>query len=131
MLYQWEGSTIATVYFTDYQRNRSINYNVHEMQQHITSVLQSLHWPLVKERVHFKILVLTFKAVHGPAPDYISCLISVQLPSCHVELLLKPFNIKTYKTLGERAFLLQCHLCSVLCLAKSEKKILLTDLRLY
>ncbi len=32
---------------------------------HITSVLASLHWLLVPFRIHFKILVLTFRALHG------------------------------------------------------------------
>ena len=40
----------------------------------ITPVLQSLHWLPVKERVTFKILTLSFKAIHGLAPDYIQSL---------------------------------------------------------
>ena len=45
---------------------------------HITPVLRELHWLPVKYRIHFKILLLTFKALHGIAPSYISDLIKVK-----------------------------------------------------
>ena len=38
---------------------------------HITPVLKSLHWLPVKARIHFKILLLMFKAVNGLAPHYL------------------------------------------------------------
>ena len=58
--------------------------------------------------MQFKILMLTFKAIHGIAPDYINCLVAVKQPSCYAlrrnnELLLQPFNVKTYRMLGDRA----------------------------
>ena len=34
---------------------------------HITPVLRKLHWLPVKYRINFKILLLTFKALHGIA----------------------------------------------------------------
>ena len=43
---------------------------------HITPVLHQLHWLPIKYRIEFKILLLTFKAIHGMAPDYICKLIS-------------------------------------------------------
>ena len=45
---------------------------------HILPVLQELHWLPVKFRIHFKILLLTFKALNGMAPAYISDLIDVR-----------------------------------------------------
>ena len=45
---------------------------------HITPLLKSLHWLPVKYRIVFKILLITFKAIHGLAPAYISELISVR-----------------------------------------------------
>ena len=45
---------------------------------HITPVLRELHWLPVKYRINFKILLLTFKALHGIAPSYISDLIKVK-----------------------------------------------------
>jgi hypothetical protein len=42
---------------------------------HITPVLGSLHWLPVKARADFKILLLTYKALHGLAPTYLSDLV--------------------------------------------------------
>ena len=47
----------------------------------ITPVLQELHWLPIKFRIQFKILVITFKAIHGMAPDYICNLISIKKKS--------------------------------------------------
>ena len=41
---------------------------------HITPILTELHWLPIKYRIEFKIL-LTFKAVHGLAPGYVTSLI--------------------------------------------------------
>ena len=41
-------------------------------------VLHDLHWLPVKYRVHFKMLLLTFKALNGMAPASISDLINVK-----------------------------------------------------
>ena len=40
-------------------------------RSHITPVLSALHWLPVKFRIDFKILVLTFRALNGQAPQYI------------------------------------------------------------
>ena len=45
---------------------------------HITPVLQELHWLPVRYRKHFKILVLTLKGLNGMAPTYISDLINIR-----------------------------------------------------
>ena len=75
----------------------------------VTLVLRSLHWLPVKERVTFKILALSFKAIHGLAPDYTQSLVTLQCPSHYSlrrnnECFLKPYGKKTLKTLGDRAF---------------------------
>ena len=77
---------------------------------HISPVLFSLHWLPVKFRIDFKILIITFKAIHGQAPDYICNLIKVRNFSTYglrsnSELLLAPPSTKTKKTLGDRAFI--------------------------
>ena len=75
----------------------------------ITPLLRSLHWLPVKYRIDFKILLLTFKAIHKIAPDYISNLISLKgstrysLRSSNTMLLSVPSG-KSLKTLGDRAF---------------------------
>ena len=74
---------------------------------HITPILRDLHWLRVSERIKFKILLLTFKALHQQSPTYIQDLITRYLPSRSLRssstLSLNPvsFNVKTY---GSRAF---------------------------
>ena len=43
---------------------------------HITPLLRALHWLPVAYRIVFKILLLTFKAIHKLTPTYISELVS-------------------------------------------------------
>ena len=38
---------------------------------HVTSLLRELHWLPVAFRVRFKVLVTTFKALHGKGPRYL------------------------------------------------------------
>ena len=76
---------------------------------HVTPALYDLHWLPVHARIHFKILVLTFKAIHRLAPPYISDLISVGPKSSYnlrsnSSLLLEPPKEKMLATLGARSF---------------------------
>ena len=75
---------------------------------HITPVLRTFHWLPIKQRVQFKMLILVFKAINGLAPNYITNLVNI-CPSKYLlrrknEILLEPYNGKTKKTLGDRAF---------------------------
>ena len=76
---------------------------------HITPVLESLHWLPIKYRIHFKIVLLTFKCIYGLAPQYLVKLISIRtnsrysLRSCD-SLSLTPPSGKCLATLGDRAF---------------------------
>ncbi len=45
-------------------------------REHITPVLYDLHWLRVRQRIMFKILLLTYKALNGKAPAYISEMLS-------------------------------------------------------
>ena len=45
---------------------------------HITPVLRELHWLPVKERIDFKILLLTFKALNNMAPAYLKDTLRLQ-----------------------------------------------------
>ena len=47
---------------------------------HITPLLIALHWLPIRYRILYKVLVLTFQAVHNLAPVYITDLISVDEP---------------------------------------------------
>ena len=45
------------------------------MRDHITPVLRELHWLPVTTRIEYKIILLTYKALHGLAPSYLSDLL--------------------------------------------------------
>ena len=44
-------------------------------------LLRSLHWLSVKYRVHLKICLLMYKALHEEQPVYLRSLIAISLPS--------------------------------------------------
>ena len=73
----------------------------------ITPALKELHWLPVEQRIKFKILCLTFKALNGLAPDYIVDLIKPYSPtwtlcSADQRLLCVP-KVHT-KKFGEQTF---------------------------
>ena len=76
-------------------------------REHISPILYDLHWLPVRERIIFKVLLVTFKALHGLAPSYIGNLIKKYNPcrslrSSSKGLLAVPTsNLQTY---GDRAF---------------------------
>ncbi len=77
------------------------------MRDHITPVLVSLHWLPVSFRVDFKILMLTYKALHGLAPQYLSELLIPYTPtrdlrSSETGLLTVPLT--RLRLMGDRAF---------------------------
>ena len=78
---------------------------------HISPILCTLHWLPVEFRIHFKIITITFKAIHGQAPVYLQELIGKReeerynLRSCAMGIMLQTPSILTKKTLGDLAFL--------------------------
>jgi len=38
---------------------------------HITPILQTLHWLPVRQRIHFKILLITYQSINDMAPEYL------------------------------------------------------------
>ena len=68
--------------------------------EHVTPILKRLHWLPVRARIDFKILLLTFKALHNQAPDYIKYLLIVCKPgrslrsSLHKLLVIPPTKSK-------------------------------------
>ena len=49
---------------------------------HISLTLKELHWLPIEARVEFKILLLTFKALNGTAPLYLSNLVKIKENAC-------------------------------------------------
>ncbi len=74
---------------------------------HITPVLVELHWLPVCQHILFKVLVITYKAINGLAPSYISDLINIHMPSRSLRSSTKlQLSIPHYKSTsyGSRAF---------------------------
>ena len=71
------------------------------------SLLKTLHWLPVSFRIDFKILLLTFKCIHGLAPSYLSELVNVRCLDRTLRssggLVLDVPKSRT-KTFGDRAF---------------------------
>ena len=73
----------------------------------ITPLLKELHWLLVQERIVFKILLITYKALNNLSPSYISSLLNRYIPSRSLRSSSKSLlqvprsNLKSY---GDRAF---------------------------
>jgi len=38
---------------------------------HFTPILQKLHWLPIRQRIHFKILLITDKSINDMAPEYL------------------------------------------------------------
>ena len=103
---------VPTVHLSKIQRiqnsaARLITYT--PRYSHITPVLYALHWLPVRFRICYKIAVITFKAIHNLAPEYLKNLINVRqclrynLRSNNGIVLHDP-SAKFKRTLGNRSF---------------------------
>ena len=76
--------------------------------EHITPVLKTLHWLPIHERTIYKLLLLTYKAVHGMSPVYIADKILLYKPSYNTrsssKLLLDYTRKSSTKYYGDRTF---------------------------
>ena len=76
-------------------------------RDHITPILMHLHWLPVQFRIQYKILLLTFKSLHGLAPQYLADLITINCPtrslrsSLGITLKVPRTRLKSY---GDRSF---------------------------
>ena len=72
---------------------------------HVTPLLKQLHWLPIRQRIHYKLFLLRFKAQHDLAPSYLQdCIIPYSpcrpLRTKHL-LVVPPTKLKTY---GDRSF---------------------------
>ena len=75
---------------------------------HISPLLCDLHWLPVKSWIEFKILLITFKAIHGLAPKYLCDLLTFKSSSYNLrssDSILLSMPAVWSKTLGDRAFM--------------------------
>ena len=76
---------------------------------HIAPLLKELHWLPVTYRIQFKVILITFKALHDMAPSYIFSLVHVRQNTKHSlqpnnAILLTPLLKKSAATTGDRLF---------------------------
>ena len=75
---------------------------------HITPIMRDLHWLPIRALINFKVLLLTFKALHSLAPQYLRSLISIKTSCYNLRgsntLLLAMPSVKSKATLGDQAF---------------------------
>ena len=68
---------------------------------HITSILRSLHWLRITERIEYKLLSLRYKVLTTTQPSYLHKLISIQRPrstrSSSVVTLVRPASSSSLK----------------------------------
>ena len=85
-----------------YERG-SQSYQLPVKFDHATPLLIELHWLPVRQRIVVKILLYTFKALHGVTPIYLTELISPYALRSADQLLLEQPTHKL-KSIGLRAF---------------------------
>jgi len=74
---------------------------------HITPVLQKLHWLPVTQRINFKLLLLIYKAIIKEAPDYICKLIEIKTSQRALRLsddILLEVPVSRLKNFGDASF---------------------------
>ena len=104
LLYNLPNSQIAQLQKLQNAAARIVSLS--NKRNHITPVMNSLHWLPVKERILFKILLLVNHIINGTAPDYNKSLIHQYQPtrtlrSSQSGLLQIPLSKKSW---GDRAF---------------------------
>ncbi len=74
---------------------------------HITPVLNELHWLPVQQRIKFKILLIIWKSINSQAPSYLSRLVSFYQRDSRLRSLRDPLTLNTptcSKSVGRGAF---------------------------
>ena len=78
-----------------------------KIRKHITPILFKLHWLPVKQRITFKLLLMTFKIIHNYAPKYLTELLESYSPRRTIrsgsqnQLVVPRSSTTTY---GDRTF---------------------------
>ena len=89
------------------QNNAARVISLSRKYDHITPVMQSLHWLPVRYRIIFKILILAHKSIYGKGPIYLRDLLRWYTPRRNLrsasEYLLAEAHFKL-KTFGARRF---------------------------
>ena len=90
-----------------FQSAERIRRGPFEITRPIKPVLKQLHWLPVSQRIDYKILLLTYKALNGQAPGYITELLKPYVPTRNLRsssknvLNVPPVKLVSY---GQRCF---------------------------
>ena len=80
----------------------------YKKHDHVTPLLYNLHWLPVEDRIHYKILLLSFKALNNEGPVYLKDLLNVYKPPLNLRSADDPLTLSISKTTlvtyGDRAF---------------------------
>ena len=85
---------------------------------HITPILQKLHWLPVRQRIQFKILLITYKSINDMS-EHLCELVSIRKlyrklrSSCQILLQVPVTRLKSY---GDYAFSVAAPICGIGCL---------------
>ena len=77
-------------------------YTYTARMDHVTPILRELHVLPIQERVQYKVLLLTFKALNGLAPQYLAEVLKPRFPqrrlrsSAKSMLVVSKTNTQTY-----------------------------------
>ena len=75
---------------------------------HVTPLLANLHWLPIKDRIIFKILLLTFKALHDKGPIYLKELLQLHMPPRMLRSATDPLMLNIPKSklkyYGDKAY---------------------------
>ncbi|KAK6168440.1 hypothetical protein SNE40_020971 [Patella caerulea] len=105
LLYQLPASDINRLQKIQNKAARIVSLT--KQSEHITPVLQNLHWLPVYQRIHFKIGLLTFNCLNNScSPQYLNELLTPYKPFRNLRSAEKNLlHVPTVKTkMGERAF---------------------------
>ena len=96
-------------------------------RDHVTPLLESLHWLPIEQRIRFKILLLVFKAVNDIGPKYLCDLFSNYVPSRSLRsenqtLLVVPFTRSSLVRNCAFSFAGAKHFNNLLCFIKERFK---------
>ena len=72
-------------------------------REHVTPVLKELHWLPARRRISFKVLVLTYQALHGTARQYMTDLLSRYQPTRSLRSMGR-IAAHRLRSFGDRAF---------------------------
>ena len=102
-------STIAIAFFMAPPPPLSKNCNMFRtLPPDSSPILCQLHWLPIQQRIHVKILLITYKALHNLAPSYLTDLLQRHSPTRRLRSadhnLLTPISKSKRCTLGDRAF---------------------------